>query len=134
MDARHGSETWLAGVTASFLVIFAPIETIYSWSFGLVSPYYLVDAIGVGLLIVGVTHSVRARPRARPALLTVGWAWMSANFWRATLARAEYVRAGGELDFDTAELRLAIATTGFAIICTSLGVWLLHQSHGHDSR
>lgn len=121
-------ETTYASVTLVFVAVFAPLETIVSWEHGLLSPYYLVDAIAIGLMLVGALRSLRARPQSAPALATVGWAWAGANFWRAALARAEHLRAGGELQFGSNEMRAAITVTGLAMGCVAVGIWLIARS------
>ena len=119
------AETGLAYFTLAFVAVFAPLETIYSWPYGLASPYYVVDVIAIGLMFAGALRSVRARPTTAPALMTVGWAWAGANFWRATLARQAELRNGGKLDYGATELTLAIATTAVAMACVAIGTWMI---------
>lgn len=129
--ARRRIETVVARLTLVFVVVFAPLETIVSWKYGLLSPYYLVDVVAIVLLFVGAWRSLRARPRPAPALVTIGWAWAGANFWRAALARAEQLRAGGALEFGLAEMRAAVGVTIAATALVALGTWLI--IHEHDA-
>ena len=89
--------------TLVFLLFYAPIETWYSFP-ELWDPFYLVDFIGILLLVWG---AVRARQRlagASLALLTAGYAWTGANFWRGTFDRVREVSGGSELDYGWMEL------------------------------
>ena len=122
------AETALAYFTLVFLVIFAPLETIISWPFGLTSPYYLVDAIAIVILAAGVFRSLRVRPASAPSVMTVGWAWAGANFWRAALARSEVLRSGGNLQFGSSEMPAAIAITALAMACMATGIWIIVKS------
>ena len=121
-------ETRYAYFTLAFVAVFAPLETFVSWEYGLLSPYYLVDAIAIGLLFAGALRSLCARPRSAPSLITVGWAWAGANFWRAGLARGEHVRAGGELNFGLAEMRTVVGATALAMACVGVGMLLTVRS------
>jgi branched-subunit amino acid ABC-type transport system permease component len=118
-------ETTLAYVTLAFLAVFAPLETVVSWPYGLTSPYYLVDAIAIVVMGTGAVRSLRARPASAPSVLTVGWAWAGANFWRASLARSETIASGGKLSFGSIEMTLAIVTTALAMSFVALGIWLI---------
>src|ERR1043165_3148159 len=81
-------ETGLTWATIVALLIYAPVETIYSWP-GLTDPFYVIDVIGMALMMSGVVRSLRARPGSGAAMLAVGWAWTASNFWRATFDRVE---------------------------------------------
>ena len=118
-------ETALAYVTLAFLAVFAPLETVVSWPYGLTSPYYLVDAIAIVVMGLGAVRSLRARPASAPSVLTVGWAWAGANFWRASLARSETVASGGKLSFGSTEMTLAVMTTALAMSFVAVGIWLI---------
>lgn len=122
-------ETIYAWATLAFATIYAPVETVVSWPHGLANPYYLVDVIAIGLMLVGAIRSLRSRPRSAPALLTVGWAWAGANFWRATLARAEHLQEGGTLNFGAIEMQLAVGSTVLALMCLGVGTWLIIREH-----
>ena len=118
-------ETLLAFVTLGSLGIYAPVETIYSWAGGLTDPYYVVDVIAMGLMLWGAIRSLRARPRRAPGLVTVGWAWAGANFWRALFDRLKVDRTAGRLDFGSVELRFVAAELIVALLCLALGVVLI---------
>ena len=47
------TETALAWVSTGVLASYAPVETIYSWSGGLGSPYYIIDIIAFALILAG---------------------------------------------------------------------------------
>jgi hypothetical protein len=121
-------ETALAWFTCAFLAIYAPLETLVSWSYGLTSPYYLVDLVAMLVLAAGVVRSLRSRPRSSAALLTAGWGWAAANFWRATLDRFEATREGETLQFGPVELTLAYCITALAVVCFVVGIWLVSRS------
>ena len=108
---RRRVETALAYVTLVLLLVYIPVETWVSLPDGLLSPYYLVDAIAMALLLWGALHSLRSRPKPSPALLCVGAAWATANGWRATFDRLQTVEAGGTLDYGATEMwAVSIAT------------------------
>lgn len=121
-------ETGLAYATFVVLAIYAPVETIYSWSGGLADPLYIVDVIAMALLFTGALRSVRARPRSAPGLLTAGWAWAGANFWRATFDRIRVIQAGGRLDLGSVELVFVGVELAVALICLAIGVMLVVRS------
>ena len=101
--------------TIVLLVIYVPIETLYSLP-ALWDPFYLVDFIGMILLGWGV---VRCRRNATPgnlAILAVGYAWEGANFWRALFGRVEEIAAGGQLRLGWAELCFGICMTLAALV------------------
>ena len=123
METRRRVETVLAYGTLGLLVVYIPVETYVSWPRGLLNPYYVIDAIAMALLLWGAVHSLRARPRPSPELLGMGVAWAAANAWRATFDRLHAVRAGGTLEYGSAEMRsVALATT---IVLSALGVLLV---------
>jgi hypothetical protein len=128
---RRRWETRLAYFTLGALLIYAPIETIYSWPGGLSSPYYLVDLVAMALMLTGAIHSLGARPRSSPGLMTAGWSWAGANFWRAMFDRIGVLRRGGQLDYGSIELRFVCAETAVALACVIAGVVLLLRAR-HD--
>jgi hypothetical protein len=127
MTARQ-IETRLAYVSFGVLAIYAPVETIYSWPGGLGSPYYIVDVIAIGLIFGGALRSLRARPGTAPGLLTAGWAWGGANFWRAAFDRIAKVEAGGHLGLGSVELQFVCAELVVALICLAVGIVLVIRS------
>lgn len=122
------TETALAWVSAGALAIYAPVETIYSWSGGLGSPYYIIDVIAFALLFAGIVRSLRARPRAAPGMLTAGWAWAGANFWRATFDRIGTLQRGGRLDMGSLELRFVCGELIVSLLCLAVGLVLIYRS------
>lgn len=129
---RSRVETGLANLTLGFVVLYVPVETWASWYDGplsLTNPFYIVDFIGMVLLLWGALHSRRARPRSAPAVLAAAWAWSSANFWRATFARVEDVRAGGQLDFGEVEMCVVACSTALALVCMVIALVLTARPH-----
>ena len=102
--SRRGLETGFAYLTLVVLIIYVPVETWISWSDGLLDPYYLIDAIAMGLLLWGALRSLRARPKPSPEVMCIACAWAAANGWRAALWRLDVVRAGDTLTFGMAEM------------------------------
>ena len=121
-------ETVLAWVSIVVLASSVPVETIYSWSGGLGSPYYIIDVIAFALLLAGIARSLRARPRAAPGVLTAGWGWAGANFWRATFDRLGTLQRGGTLDMGSLELRFVCGELVVSLLCLAVGLVLLHGS------
>ena|SRR5690242_1997360 len=117
-------ETVLAWATIGVLAIYGPVETIYS-RHELWSPYYIIDVIAFGLLILGVVRSLRARPRSAPALLTAGWAWAAANFWRAAFDRIGTLQRGGRLSLGSIELQFVCTELVVALLCLAVGILLV---------
>jgi hypothetical protein len=116
----RAAESRLANFTLIYLAFYAPIETFASWPY-LTSPYYLVDAIAMVLLVWGAMHSRGARPKRAPGLLAAGWAWTAANYWRAFFDRVKFLREeGGELMFGEAEYWTVGAALVMALVCLSL--------------
>jgi len=125
---RRRTETALAWVSIGLLAIYAPVETIYSWSGGLGSPYYIIDVIAFALLLAGIVRSLRARPRPAPGVLTAGWGWAGANFWRAAFDRIGTLQRGGTLDLGSLELRFVCGELLVSLLCLAMGLALLHGS------
>lgn len=124
------TETVLGYVTIGFLVVYAPVETIYSWKGGLLDPFYIVDLIAMALMLSGVIRSLRARPRSAPALMTVGWAWAGANFWRALFDRVRILHSGGQIGLGSVEMVYVTAQLIVALLCLGVGLWLVRQGEG----
>ena len=111
---EHHRAARLETFTFAFLIAYAPIETWYSLP-ELWDPFYLVDVIGIVLLILGIVRLRRGRAAAAVGMLTAGYAWTSANFWRALFDRVSEVAAGGVLDYGWAELCFTACITIAAI-------------------
>lgn len=120
----RATEDRLANFTMVFLAIYGPLETWASWADGLLDPFYLVDFIGMVLLLWGAVHSRRAHPHSAPGLLAAGWGWTGANFWRATFGRVSALRAGEQLDHGAVEMCVVACGTAMALACLVLAVVL----------
>ena len=77
------SERRLFAATTIFLAIYVPVETYISFP-NLLSPFYLVDVVGMALLASGVLR--RRSPEGAP-LLVAGYAWSGAVAWRGMADR-----------------------------------------------
>jgi hypothetical protein len=124
-DALRAVETGLARFTLLALVVYVPAETWVSWSRGLSSPFYLVDAIAMVLLGAGAWRSLRARPRRAPELLAAAYGWAASNGWRATFGRVGAVRAGEPLDHGIVELWVVAVASAIALGCLALSIVLV---------
>jgi hypothetical protein len=96
-------QTRLTTYSFAVLVVYAPIEIWYS-SPQLWDPFFLVDLIGIVLLGVGAVRYRRTGAPTSLGMLIAGYAWTSANFWRALFDRLVELRAGGTLDYGLLEL------------------------------
>jgi hypothetical protein len=122
-DVRSISlERSLAKFTVAFVAIYGPLETWASWADGLTDPFYLVDFIGMVLLLWGGVVSLRAS--AGPGVMAAGWAWTGANFWRATFGRVNALRAGEQLDHGLIEMCVVACGTALALACLGLALFL----------
>ena len=111
-------ETFIARFTFALLLVYAPLETWGSWP-ALTDPFYLVDVVGLGLLLWGALASLRARPRVAPGVLCAGYAWSAANGWRALALRIDILQRGGEVDVGLVWLLVigeVVALTGLALL------------------
>ena len=119
--SRRGVEAALAYWTLVVLAIYIPVETLGSWPRGLLSPYYLIDAISMALSLWGAVHSLRSRPRPSPEILCIAYAWSSANGWRATFGRLREIESGGTLQYGSAEMwTVGIATALSLLVFAAL--------------
>lgn len=118
-------ETALSGFTLGMLVIYVPVETWTSLRYGLLSPFYIVDLIGMVLLFVGSIVSLRARPIPSPALLCAAYGWTAASAWRATFGRVLELRRGGELYYGSAELWAVSIGTVIALLAFAVLLYLV---------
>lgn len=119
----RAAERQLANLTFGLLVLYFPIET---WASApeLWDPFYLVDLIGMILLFWGARRA-RAGTAAGVALLAAGYAWMSANGWRATFRRLSELAAGGQLDYGALELCFVVCSTALMIAGLAASLWML---------
>jgi len=122
---KRRAESGLAWGTLAALAIYAPVETIYSWP-NLGDPFYIIDVIAMALMGVGMVLSLRSRPHAAPGLLTAGWAWAAANFWRAYFDRVRAMRGGTHVG--VLELRFVLGELVVSLVATTVGVWLCYAA------
>ena len=115
-------ERRLAIFTIGFLGFYAPFETWWSWANGLLDPFYIVDFVAMALLLWGALQ-VRRRPGS-PGILTAGWAWTAANFWRAFWDRVQAFGVGDPLDFGEFELCIVGSGVAIALVCLALSLYL----------
>ncbi|MEL7022719.1 MAG: hypothetical protein AAGL69_03165 [Pseudomonadota bacterium] len=113
-------ETALVAYTVVTLAIYLPLETYASIPYGLTNPFYLVDLVAMGLMAWGAWRSWRARPGSSVSVMIAGYAWASANGWRATFDRVDRMQAGGSLDFGDIELVVVGGSTLLAIAVLAL--------------
>ena len=96
MQSRRRLEGGLVRFTTVFLAVYVPVETYVSLP-NLLSPFYIVDLIGMLLLASGLLGYWRNFHAAYPPILVAGFSWTGANFWRAMADRlrmAELQQAG----------------------------------------
>ena len=123
-------ETGLAWFALAGLVVFAPGETWVTLQMSggglgsLLHPLYLIDFIGMVLILAGAVHSLRARPRPAPGLLCAATAWMAANGWRASWARIEAMQEGEALFYGASELRMVVMLTAVSLAAMGLALYL----------
>jgi hypothetical protein len=132
MPARS-LETGLARVTLAMLIIYVPAETWVSLAEGLLSPFYIIDAIAMALLLYGALHSLRARPRRAPGILCGAYGWTAANGWRATADRWSHLAEGGELAYGPLELYVVGCATALAIAGFLIAMYLAASSAQDDA-
>ena len=126
---RRALETKLAHFTLGALVLFAPLETWAFWSMaggshGLLSPYYVIDVVGMALMLLGSLHSLRARPHPAPGVMCAAYGWMAANGWRATLGHVDALAEGDPLQFGSPELWIVAGATAVGLACFALSLAL----------
>ena len=126
-------ETRLAYGTLALAAVYLPLETVASWSHGLLNPFYLVDLIAIVLLTWGAVRSLRAAPQRSPGVLCAAYGWASANGWRATAGRIGEVRSGGALDFGSLELCVVGCGTILMLGCFATSLWLVASDRDQES-
>jgi hypothetical protein len=82
---------------------------------GLLYSAYIMNLIGMALMLWSAVAARRARPTA-PGLLAAGWAWTAATFWRATSDRFWWVSQGHALFAGPMKLWLGPALTVLAML------------------
>jgi len=105
--------------TFAWLLVYVPLETYVTLSIaglrGLVYASYVMNVVGMGLMLWGAVSARRGQPSA-PGLLTAGWSWTAATFWRATSDRFWWISRGGTLYAGTIELWLGPIFTALAVM------------------
>jgi hypothetical protein len=118
---QHRRAAPLVTFTIVFLAIYVPLETLYSLP-ALWDPFYLVDFIGMALLVWGVQRCRHEASAGSLSILVAGYAWEGANFWRALFGRVEEILTGGALRFGLAEL--CFVACGTVVVLAALA-WSL---------
>ena len=128
---RRKIETGICWYTVFVLALYLPLETWTSLPAGLLSPYYIVDLVGMILMGLGVKASLHARPNSNPAILCVGYAWCAANGWRATADRLALLDRGEPLALGSIELAAIGGSTIIAIAIMVVLLWQLKPGNAH---
>ena len=120
----------LLAFTWIWAVVFVPIETYLTWSHAhtLVHSGYVVNVLGVAITLWGAIGIRGGRPYAE-GLLSTGWRWTTAVFWRATNLRYELAAEGKPLSFGSVELWLAPLFTMMAAAALAGSLVLLVSRH-----
>jgi hypothetical protein len=109
----------VAVYTLVWLAVYVPAETYVTFSIagpaGLLHPAYIMDVVGMGLMLWGARAALK-RQTVAPAILAVAWSWTAATMWRATVDRFWYVSLGRELYAGRVELWLAPVITVLAVL------------------
>jgi hypothetical protein len=126
-------ERTLLWFTWIWAVVFLPIETYVTWSMPhtQVLSGYVVNVLGVGMMLWGVISLRRGRPYAA-GLLATGWGWTTAVFWRATNLRYWLAAEGKPLFYGQMELWLAPLFTMMAGAALLGSLVLLVSRHGRS--
>lgn len=120
----------LIGFTVLWLCVYFSLETYASLARGGVLSFgYLIDLVGMLLMAAGVLMARSRRPGAF-SLLSAGWAWTSANFWRGTMERFRVASPPGQsLQFGAVELWLGPALTLLAMCALLASLRASLRSH-----
>jgi hypothetical protein len=106
----------LTRFTLVCLCVYFPLETVISMGRGGIFTFgYLIDFVAMCLLAGGLV-AVRRGSQFGYGLLSAGWAWTSANFWRATMERFWTLSDGRALQFGSVELWIGPALTVMAML------------------
>jgi hypothetical protein len=112
-------------------LIYAPLETFVTISIegigGLVYSAYIMNVLGMALMFLGALFGMRGRAVA-PGVMTAGWSWSAATFWRATSDRFSFTAIGGALYFGRIELWLAPILTALACMGLAASLRLVFQA------
>lgn len=131
-DDTRKLSAWLATCTFLWLAGYVPLETYVTISIaglpGLLYASYIMNVLGMGLMLWGALSAKNGKPYA-PGVLTAGWAWTAATFWRATSDRFWWVSKGEKLFAGTTELWLAVLLTALAVLGMVACLVLVLRSH-----
>ena len=126
--ARRTLETRVVAVSLALLAMFAPIETWATWQLGgaaaLIEPRFAHKIAGMVLLIVGVRHSLGARPQRAPGAMCAAHAWWAAAGWGATTGRFHALSQGAQLRWGAAELWFVVVTSAIALVAFNVSLYL----------
>lgn len=121
----------LVAYTFVWLLIYAPLETFVTVSIagigGLIYSAYIMNVLGMALMLLGALFGKRGRAVA-PGVLTAGWSWTAATFWRATSDRFSFTAIGGSLYFGRIELWLAPILAALACVGLAASLRLVVQA------
>jgi hypothetical protein len=121
----------LVAYTFLWLLIYAPLETYVTISIagigGLVYSAYIMNVLGMALMFVGAIFGKRGRAVA-PGVLTAGWSWTAATFWRATSDRFRWAEISGAFYFGRIELWLGPILTAMACLGLAASLRLVVQA------
>ena len=128
-------ESGVAFFSLVSLAVFAPTETVATWQMGggaaaLVGPNFVHKLAGMVLLIIGVRHSLTARPGLAPGALCAAHAWWASTGWSATAGRVYAVSRGARLRWGTPELWLVGLSTLLVLATFSVSFYLTAQQSG----
>jgi hypothetical protein len=115
-------------VTLLWVAVYLPVETYVSWKgLGVFRFSYLVDLVGIALLIAGGGAAWRGRPYCG-ALLATGWAWTAANFWRGTMERYATSARGFLPWAHRNELWIGPLVTVMAMAALAASLWIAFRA------
>jgi hypothetical protein len=110
----------LRAASVIWLLLYVPLETWVSWP-GLYHPMYVIDFVGMALLAWGVMR-FRSSAHQGAVILTAGWAWTAANFWRGTEKRFMAHASGIPMDFGPSERWIGVALTAIIIVMAAIAL------------
>ena len=113
----------LAAFTVLWVIVYFPFETYLSWrGTGFLRFAYLIDLIGIALLVAGAAAVWRVRPYGG-IVMAAGWAWTAANFWRGTMERYQAIKHFGWVFPGPYALWLGPLLTAVAVAALGVSLW-----------
>ena len=122
------AETSLARFVLAMLLLYVSLKIWFSVSYGLSNLFYLVDIVGLTLLLWGSLRSLDARPDLSPGVLCAGIAWTASHAWHATAWRVDAFRQGVTIDGGAGMIWLLGAATIIALVCLAITLLLVVES------